>query len=70
MKPNTNLLALVQEAPGKEAKLTPSLDNTYILVNDDAVILAGSVPERTLKTIARRIVSSVPEVSLLIDDLK
>ena len=70
MKPNTNLLTLVQEALGKEAKLTTSLDNIYILVNDGAVIMAGSVPERSLKTLARRIVSSVPGVNLLIDDLK
>lgn len=70
MKPNTNLLTLVQEALGKESKLTTSLDNIYILINDGAVIMAGSVPERSLKTVARRTVSSVPGVNLLIDDLK
>jgi hypothetical protein len=70
MKPNTNLLALVQEVLGKESKLRTSLDNIHILVNDGAVIMAGTVPARSLKTLARRIVSSLPGVNLLIDDLR
>jgi len=69
MKPNTNLLELVQEALRNESKLATALDSIYILVNDGAVIMAGSVPDRSLKALAGRIVSSVPGVILLIDDL-
>jgi len=69
MKPYANFLALLQNALSKKSKLITSLDNIHILVNDGAVIMPGSA-ERSLKTLARRIVSSVPGVNLLIDDPK
>lgn len=70
MNTKNNLLMRIQEALAKEMRLGTSLHNLYILVNDGAVILAGSVPLQSLKVLARNIVSSVAGVELLIDDVK
>jgi osmotically-inducible protein OsmY len=70
MKKNINLLTLVQDALAKDSKLRSCIDNIYILVNDGAVIMAGSVAQESVKALAKKIVSSVPGVNLLIDDLK
>ncbi len=70
MKKNKSILALVQEALANNPRLKACLDNIYIMVNDGAVILAGSVTHDSLKILAKGIVSSVPGVRLLIDDLR
>lgn len=69
MKDNKDLLKQVQEALGKDAKLKNCLDNVYILVNEGNVIMAGSVNDERLKKQACHIVSNVPGVNLLIEDL-
>lgn len=70
MKNNANLLTLVQEALARDSKLKSCLDNIYIFVNDGAVIISGSVPQDLLKVLAKNIVSSLPGVNLVIDDLR
>ena len=70
MKNNANLLALVKEALARDSKLKSCLDNVYIFVNHGAVIISGSVPHDLLKVAAKKIVSSVPGVNLVIDDLR
>jgi len=70
MESNTNLLKRVQEELAKESRLKNCLADIYILVNDSAVILAGSVRSESLKKLARKIVSEIPGVNLLIEDLK
>lgn len=67
---NHNLLAMVQEALRKDPRLTNCLDDIYMLVNDGAVIVAGSVTHESLKRTVCKIVAAVPGVNLLIDDLK
>lgn len=64
------LLSLVQEALATESKLENCLDNIYILVNDGAVIIAGSVTQESLRALIKGIVSSVHGVNLVINDLK
>lgn len=70
MKNNTDLLRLIQETLVKDTNLRDCLDNIYILVNDGSVIIAGSVTQRALKTLARKTISGIPGVNILIDDLK
>lgn len=70
MENNANLLTLVQEALARDPKLRSYLDDIYIFVNDGAVIIFGSVPQDLLKALAKNIVSSVPGVNLVIDDLR
>lgn len=70
METNTNLLKKVQEALAGESELKNCLEDIYILVNDGAVILAGSVRSDSLRRLARKIVSEIPGVNLLIEDLK
>lgn len=70
METNPNLLKQVQEALGNEPKLKQCLADIYILVNDGAVILAGSVRSDQLRRLARKVVSEVPGVNLFIEDLK
>lgn len=70
MKTDNNLLATVQEALRKDPRLINCLDDIYILVNDGAVIVAGSVTHQSLKEKVGKIVAGVPGVTLLIDDLK
>ncbi|HEU5148112.1 MAG TPA: BON domain-containing protein [Chryseosolibacter sp.] len=70
MNNNANLLTLVQEALVRDSKLKSCLDDIYIFVNDGAVIISGSVPRDLLKVLAKHIVSSVPGVNLVIDDLR
>ncbi|HEY0745038.1 MAG TPA: BON domain-containing protein [Chryseosolibacter sp.] len=61
---------MVKKALAKDSSLRACLDNIYILVNDGVVIMAGSVTQESLKTLAQKIVSSVPGVNIVIDDLK
>jgi len=70
MKTNQHLLEKIQDALAVEKKLTGCLANTYILANDGAVIIAGSVASSETKTLAHQIVLATPGVNLLIDDLK
>lgn len=70
METNTNLLKSVQEALAGESKLRNCLEDIYILVNDGAVILAGSVRSDSLRRLVRRIVSEIPGVNFFIEDLK
>ena len=51
------------------AKKKPELADIYILVNDCAVIVAGSVRSESLKKLARKVVSEVPGVNVFIEDL-
>ena len=69
MKNDASLLTLVQEALAGDSKLNKSLDNIRIFVNDGAVMIAGSVTQRSLKALAKDIVSSIPGVNLVIEDL-
>jgi osmotically-inducible protein OsmY len=70
MKNNRDLLKDIQDALAKEASFKDCLASIYVLVNDGAVILAGSVNTVQLKNIARKITSAVPGVNLLIEELK
>jgi osmotically-inducible protein OsmY len=70
MTNNKDLLTEVQEALRKNAAFKNCLSNIYVLVNDGAVIVAGSVENKQLKSLARKIISAVPGVNLLIEDLK
>jgi osmotically-inducible protein OsmY len=70
MKTNKELMAEIQHALAKEEKLRECLANIYVLVSDGAVILAGSVNSKTLKEVTRAIVGSIPEVNLVMNDLK
>lgn len=70
MENNANLLTLVQEALARDPKLKSCLDDIYIFVNDGVVIIFGSVRQDLLKALAKNIVSSVPGVNLVIDDLR
>lgn len=70
MKNNKVLLKDVQDALAKDASLSKCLQNIYVLVNDGAVILAGSVDNAQLKKLASKVVSAVSGVNLLIEDLK
>lgn len=70
MKNNTTLLTQVREALAKDETLTSCLDNIYFLVNDGAVIIAGSVTQNSVRTLIKKIVAAVPGVNLLIDDLR
>lgn len=70
MDSNNNLLKEVQEALSNESKLKNCLADIYILVNDGAVILAGSVRSDSLRRLARKVVSEIPGVNLFIEDLK
>ena len=67
---NRYLLLRMQEALAKDPELAHCMDNIYFLVNDGAVIMGGSVEREHLKRQAKKIISTVPGVSLLIDDLK
>jgi osmotically-inducible protein OsmY len=70
MKNNKDLLNEVQEALAKNTAFKNCLSNIYVLVNDGAVIIAGAVENNQLKNTARKIVSTIPGVKLLIEDLK
>ncbi len=70
MKNNKDLLKEVQDALAKDNTLKTCLTNIYVLVNDGAVILAGSVDSMQLKKLANKIVSAVSGVNLLIEDLR
>lgn len=70
MKNNKDLLNEVQEALRKDAAFNNCLSNIYVLVNDGAVIVAGTVESKQLKSLARKVISAVPGVNLLIEDLK
>jgi osmotically-inducible protein OsmY len=70
MKKNKNLLIRVQEALAKETSLKTCLNNIYIFVNDSGVIVAGSVKQEFLKTLIQKIISAVPGVNFVIDDLQ
>lgn len=70
MKNNKDLLKEVQDALAKDNTLKTCLTNIYVLVNDGAVILAGSVDNMQLKKLAKKIVSAVSGVNLLIEDLR
>jgi osmotically-inducible protein OsmY len=69
MKHNANLLDKVKNALSEDPRLREDVDNIYILVNDGAVILAGSVKNTTSKEQAIKTVSGIPGVNLLIEDL-
>ena len=69
MKHNANLLDKVKNALSEDLRLREDVDNIYILVNDGAVILAGSVKNTTSKEQAIKTVSGIPGVNLLIEDL-
>lgn len=70
MTNDTNLLTLVREALARDVTLKSCLDNIYIFVNEGSVTMSGSVPQELLKIMAKKIVSSVPGVNLVIDDLR
>lgn len=70
MKHNANLLKKVREALSEDPGLSDDLANIYILVNDGAVILAGSVRNIGVKEQAIKTVSEIRGVNLLIEDLK
>jgi osmotically-inducible protein OsmY len=70
MKDNRDLLTAVQNALANDATLKNFLTDIYVLVNDGAVILAGSVSNGELKKRTKKLVSEIPGVNLLIDDLK
>ncbi|MEO5603845.1 MAG: BON domain-containing protein [Cyclobacteriaceae bacterium] len=70
MKNNKDLLKDVQDALAKDVSFKNCLASIYVLINDGAVILAGSVDTAQLKNVVRKIVSAVPGVNLLIEDLK
>lgn len=70
MKNNKDILIEIQEAMSKDQTLKECLSNIYVLVNDGAVILAGSVKSIYLKKEAGKVVTGVPGVNLLIDDLR
>lgn len=70
MKNNSVLLKEVQEALAKDPSFKNCLESIYVLVNDGALILAGSVEKPQLKKLAKKIVSAVTGVNLLIEDLK
>lgn len=70
MKNNRVLLKEVQDALAQEPSFNNCLGSIYVLVNDGAVILAGSVDNSQLKKLAKKIVSAVSGVNLLIEDLK
>lgn len=70
MKTNRDLLKEVQEALAHHPSFKTCIANIYILVNEGAVILAGSVDNIQLKDLARKIVNEISDVNLLIDDLK
>jgi osmotically-inducible protein OsmY len=70
MKNNRDLLKEVQNTLANDVTLKNFLTDIYVLVNDGAVILAGSVSNGELKKRAKKIVSEIPGVELLIEDLK
>lgn len=70
MKNNNDLLTEVQELLAKEPSFKNCLTRMYVLVNDGAVILAGSVDNLQLKNLAKKIVSAVSGVKAVIEDLK
>lgn len=70
MKNNNDLLKEVQDAQAKDNTLKTCITNIYLLVNDGAVILAGSVDNMQVKRLVRKIVSAVSGVDLLIEDLR
>jgi osmotically-inducible protein OsmY len=70
MKDNRDLLKEVQEALANDTKLKNSLADVYVLVYDGAVILGGSVNNAEQKKWAGKIVSEIPGVNLLIEDIK
>ncbi|MGC1241457.1 MAG: BON domain-containing protein [Chryseosolibacter sp.] len=65
-----NLLKEARDALAKESELKSCVADIYILVNDGTVILAGSVKSDSLKNLAIRLISEIPGVNLLIEDLK
>lgn len=69
MKHNANLLEKVKDALSEDPRLRDDVANIYILVNDGAVILAGSVKNIALKQLAIRTVSGIHGVNLVIEDL-
>lgn len=70
MKNNKDLLLKIQETLSKETSLEKDLPGLYVLVNDGAVILGGSVENGQSRKLARQLVRSVSGVEQLIDDLK
>lgn len=70
MKNNKVLLKEVQDAFAKDPSFKNCIESIYVLVNDGAVILAGSVENTQLKKLAAKVVSAVSGVNLLIEDLK
>lgn len=70
MKNNKDLLNDVQHALSSNTTLKNCLASIYVLVNNGSVIVAGAVGSLQLKQLAKTIVSAVPGVDLLIDDLK
>ncbi len=65
-----NLLMRVREALAKDPKLSTCLDNIYMLENDGALIISGSVPHASLKTLIKDLASSVAGIKMVMDDIK
>jgi osmotically-inducible protein OsmY len=70
MKDNKNLLNDVKQALAGNTAFRNCLSKIDVLAKDGAVIIAGVVESTQLKQLAKKIIDSVPGVSLLIDDLK
>jgi osmotically-inducible protein OsmY len=69
MKSNYELLSQVREALAKNEKINKTISNLYILVNDGTVILSGSAADYSIKKTAEKIVSAIPGVARVIEDL-
>jgi osmotically-inducible protein OsmY len=69
MKHNADLLKKIKDALSEDPRLKDDVANVYILVNDGAVILAGSVKTIALKEQAIKTVSGIRGITLLIEDV-
>lgn len=70
MKHSDNLLMEVKDALSDDPRLRDDVPNIYILVNDGAVVLAGSVKNCALKELVMKTVSGIRGVDLVIEDLR
>lgn len=70
MKSNKTLLRQVQQAICRNKRLKNCLENIYVMINEGAVIISGSVPSADLKKVALEAVRNIPGASIVIDDLR
>ena len=70
MKTRKELLNEVHSALAKEGSLAQYLSNIYIITDKGRVQLSGEVDREDLKSLIKKIVSSLPKVRMVIDNIR